>query len=395
VNPYAGMMGQPPAGNQFQQLTEFLQGDFSVESSRLEAGRVPESADLLMVIDPEGLDEKQVFAIDQFLMQGGTVVVATSPFNASLQQQSLVAMPRQTGLESWLEHHGVTLSESFVMDPRNAAFPAPVNRQVGGFSFQEIVMLDYPYFADVRDDGINDEVGFLSGVRQLTLTWPSPVEASVPESGERSLTTLLSSSPGSWLSEDLDVMPRITEAGLSGFQPQGEQSSRPLAVMLEGRFESAFAGQPSPLLAVPDSEGEIEETDAEEDDGDNGLGLVSGVIDFSPENARLIIIGSNNFLADQMLQFIGSAEGIIYSNTTQLMANIVDWALEDSGLLSIRARGHFNRTLPPLDESAQMVVESINYLLALLGVLAVFGVHRQRLARLRARYTGWMAGGAA
>jgi ABC-2 type transport system permease protein len=232
-------------------------------------------------------------------------------------------------------------------------------------------------------------------VRQLTLTWPSPVEASVPESGERTLTTLLSSSPGSWLSEDLDVMPRITEAGLSGFQPQGEQSSRPLAVMLEGRFESAFAGQTSPLLAVPDSEGEIEEADAAEDSDDDGLGVVSGVIDFSPESARLIVIGSNNFLADQMLQFIGSAEGIIYSNTTQLMANIVDWALEDSGLLSIRARGHFNRTLPPLDESAQMVVESINYLLALLGVLAVFGVHRQRLARLRARYTGWMAGGAA
>ena len=55
------------------------------------------------------------------------------------------------------------------MDPRNAAFPAPVTRQVGGFSFQELVMLDYPYFADVRDEGINEEVGFLSGVRQLSL----------------------------------------------------------------------------------------------------------------------------------------------------------------------------------------------------------------------------------
>ena len=147
---------------------------------------------------------------------------------------------------------------------------------------------------------------------------------------------------------------------------------------------------------MPDSEGEIEEEDSEEAPGEEDtLGVVSSVIDFSPESARLIVFGSNNFLADQMLQFIGSAEGIMYVNTAQMMANIVDWTLEDSSLLSIRARGHFNRTLPPLDESAQMVVESINYLLAVLGVLAVFGVHRQRLARLRARYTAWMAGGAA
>jgi ABC-2 type transport system permease protein len=164
--------------------------------------------------------------------------------------------------------------------------------------------------------------------------------------------------------------------------------------MVEGRFESAFTGRTSPLLAVPDSEGEIEDEGAEEDPTEeDSLGVVSGVIDFSPESARLIVFGSNNFLADQILQFVGSAEGIVYTNTPQLMASIVDWTLEDSSLLSIRARGHFNRTLPPLDESAQMTVESINYLLAVLGVLAVFGVHRQRLARQRSRYTAWMTGG--
>jgi ABC-2 type transport system permease protein len=305
-------------------------------------------------------------------------------------------MPRQTGLEDWLAHQGVSLGEHFVMDPQNAAFPAPVTRQVGGYSFQELVMLDYPYFADVRDEGINDDVGFLSGVRQLTLTWPSPVLASVAEGDARIVTPLLSSSPESWLSDSLDVMPRITEAGLSGFQSEGELAAQPLAVMVEGRFESAFAGQSSPLLDVPDSEGDIGGDNGEEVPGEEDtLGVVSSVIDFSPASSRLIVIGSNNFLADQILQFIGSAEGIVYANSTQLMASIVDWTLEDSSLLSIRSRGHFNRTLPPLDESAQMVIESINYFIAVIGVLAVFGVHRQRLKRQKARYSAWMSGGAA
>lgn len=393
--PFMGM-GQPPAGNQFRQLEEFLQGDFNVERTRLEQGVVPDTADLLMVLDPDGMNERQVFAIDQFLMRGGTVVLATAPFNAMVQQQSLVATPRQSGLSDWLAHHGISMSESFVMDPQNAAFPAPVTRQVGGYSFQELVMLDYPYFVDLRDDGINNDVGFLVSARQLTLSWPSPVHASVPGSGERSVTTLLTSSAGSWLSDDPDVMPRITEAGLSGFKPGPEQGLETLALMMEGRFQSAFAGQASPLLAVPETEGDIDESNPEEVPGEEDtLGVVSSVIDRSPESARLIVFASNNFLSDQVLNLVGSAEGTVYSNTTQLMANIVDWTVEDSSLLSIRSRGHFNRTLPPLNESSQMMVEALNYLLALLGVALVFGIHRRRLAGQRAKYRAWLAGGAA
>jgi len=399
IPPYYGM-GQRPAGNQFQQLKDFLEADFHVVETQLGDGVVPDSADLLVVVDPESLSETQVFAIDQFLMRGGTVVLGTSPFNASLMEQSLVASPRTSGLENWLEQKGLSMEQSFVMDPQNAAFPAPVTRQVGGFSFQELVMLDYPYFVDLRGDGINSDVGFLSGLPQLTLSWASPIVVDAERNAERAVTTLLMSSSDSWLSDDLDVMPRINQLGESAFHPDGEQDTRDLAVMLEGRFQSAFAGRRSPLLAVPDAEGDIVESapaagaSGEEDPTDT-LGVVSGVIDRSPESARLIVFASNTFLADQILRLIGSAEGVVYSNTPQLLANIVDWTLEDRSLLSIRSRGHFNRTLPPLEASEQLIIEMLNYLFAVIGIALVFGIHRRRLSRLRARYRGWLAGAAA
>ena len=395
--PYYGMGG--PAGNRFDQLAEFLRGDFEVISTRLQDGRVPEAADLLMVVDPQNLDDKQVFAMDQFLMRGGTVVLAASPFNVSPQEQSLNATRRESGLEDWLSHHGLTMTESFVMDPQNAAFPAPVRRQVGGFTFQELVLLDYPYFVDIRKDGMNQDVDFFSGLPQLTLTWASPIDASGAGGEARTATTLLESSPGSWLSEDLDVVPRITEQGLSAFHPEGEQGRHTLAVMLEGRFSSAFADRGSPLLQVPEEEGDIADEASGNETQDSGepedtLGVVSSVIDRSPESARLILIASNTYLEDQVLRWIGSAEGIIYPNTTQLMANIVDWTLEDRSLLAIRARGHFNRTLPPMDEAAQMLIEMLNYAFAVLGIGAVFLVHRRRLAGQRAKYQSWLVGGA-
>ncbi len=406
------MMGMPQQsmGNSFRQLRDFLAGDFEVVDADLSDGRVPEEAELLMVVDPDGFDERQTFAVDQFLMKGGTVVLATGNYSASFTQQSIMAEPRSSGLDDWLAHHGVTVAEGLVMDPQNAAFPAPVTRQVGGFSFQEMVMLDYPYFVDVRSPGLNEESPITRGLPQITMAWSSPLELSAAEGADRASTTLLSSSPESWVSTDPNVMPRITETGLSGFEPQGERGARVLGVVLEGRFQSAFAGKSSPLLDVAESDltdgdadqesdtieaATLDDEDATDPSAADRLGVVTSVIERSPESARLFVFGSNDFLADQVLRVIGSAEGTIYGNSVQLMANVVDYSLEDRSLLDIRSRGRFNRTLPPLEAAQQAGLETLNYALALGGVGLVFLWHRRRVRRDQQRYRSWLAEGVA
>ena len=62
---------------------------------------------------------------------------------------------------------GVEIGESLVMDPKNAAFPVPVTRRAGVFSFQELMMLDYPYFPDIRAPGLNPEAIITSGLPQV------------------------------------------------------------------------------------------------------------------------------------------------------------------------------------------------------------------------------------
>ena len=100
---------------------------------------------------------------------------------------------------------------------------------------------------------------------------------------------------------------------------------------------------------------------------------MTAVIEKSPESARLIVLGSASFLADQTVRMIGSADGTIYTGSLELMANIVDWAVEgDQSLLGIRGRGHFNRTLDPMSEDQQRVWEYANYALALAGLAVVF-----------------------
>ena len=374
-------MQQPPPGNEFQTLHDFVSTDFHIETANLDDGKVPAAADVLMVVDPADLDDKAVFAIDQFLMRGGTVVVAAGSYRATLAAQSLHASPVQSGLQDWLAHHGVTLGESFVMDRQNAAFPVPVVRQVGGFRFRDLQMRDYPYFIDVRDNGLNQELAFTAGLPQLTVAWASPIDVDEEVNAGRTVTTLISSSPASWRSSSTDIMPNLGAEGDIVYTPEGDVGQNTLAVMVEGRFGSLFIE--SPLL------GDAQEADAGEDDDENEkdedtLGTVTTVIEKSPESARLIVIGSASFLADQTVRMIGSADGTVYTTSLELMANIVDWAVEDQSLLGIRSRGHFNRTLDPMPADQPRIWEYINYGLAVAGLLLVFGIsHQRRRARLR------------
>ena len=89
---------------------------------------------------------------------------------------------------------------------------------------------------------------------------------------------------------------------------------------------------------------------------------------------------------------IGSADGTLYGNSVQMMVNVVDWALEDETLLGIRARGNFNRTLPPRDAADQSLIEYLNYGLALAGIALVFFLHRRRMAKGARIHAGWLSG---
>ena len=361
-----------PAGNQFNQLQSFLTGDFDVVTDDLSSGVVPADADLLLIVDPVEYSAKQVFAVDQYLMKGGTVILASGAFSAQINQGSLVASARNSGLSDWLNHHGVSIEQALVMDPQNAAFPVPVTRQVGGFTFQDLQMLDYPYFPDVRSDGLDEELAFFAGIPQLTLSWASPL--SLDPSDTITAQSIVCSSEGSWTSADTNVMPQFEAQGVSGFVPQGEQKSAVMGALLKGKFNSFFAGQDSPLLDIQDDTDAESEQDSSAANGESeevegeaaeGFGVVSSVIEHSTESARLIVFSSNDFLADQTLQMVGSADGTLYVNSVQLVTNIVDWATEDESLVGIRARGNFNRPLVGLDETQRSTIEWLNYLAAL------------------------------
>jgi len=352
-------MGAPT----FSNLEEAISRDYSIRLEDLADGAVAPDADILAVVAPSNLDEQSVFAIDQFLMRGGTVILATSPYTTELTDGELQLQDWNSGLTDWLRYQGLTVGESLVMDEQSAAFPAPVIRESGGYEFRDVKMLDYPYFIDIRREGLARKHPVTENIPQLTMAWASPI--SVERKDGIQVTTLLNSSPGSWLSTSMQIMP-----GAGDLDPGEKQyDQHKLGVMLQGRFDSYFSNRPHPGTGGR----------AQADPGPAGL------LQRSPEAARIVLYSSNDFMDDQVLKAQVMASGTQYLGPVELLLNTLDWALQDEQLLTIRSRGHFNRTLPPMEQRGQAIIEYLNYGLAIawLGLLAAIYWLRKVLRRRR------------
>jgi ABC-2 type transport system permease protein len=385
-----------PGASAYTLLTDTLSENVRLRDTDLRDGRVPADADLLLVLAPDALDERQVFAIDQFLMRGGSIVLATSPFEATLGE-TLAASKHRSGLEEWLTFQGLEIGESMVLDPQNAALPVPVQRRVGGFTIREIQMLSYPYFPDIRAAGLNGDSPVTSALEQVTLNWASPLTVDEEKNQTRTVTRLLSSSAQSWVSDSLDILPDYRAHSEDGFAPEGPRGSSLLAVAVEGRFDSFFKGRESPLAKAAESgEGE---TDKSQDTADAGKdakapatpSTITSVIERSPESARIILVASNTFANDTVLDLSSEGMGTRYIRPLEFLQNAIDWSLEDRGLLAIRSRAQFARTLRPMNSGDQLFWEYLNYGLAL-GGLGLVWLWRRRVRRAeRVRYQAILA----
>lgn len=377
--------GMPGQGMAFDVMKEVLGKEHRITPTDLETGSVPDDADLLMLVAPESMSEKQVFATDQFLMRGGTVVVATAPFAIGLDRD-LTVTKKTTGLEEWLKFNGVKIGEEMVLDPQNSPFPVPVQRNIGGYLVQETRLVSYPYFVDIRPNGMNHESGLTSGLDQLTMNWASPIEVDADKNKTRKVIRLLESTDKSWTSAETKIQPNFKTYGELGFPVGENQGKKLLGVDIEGQFASYFSGKPSPLLAAKEEPAKDPKPQAPGKPAkDKKPQVITRQLDKSSDGARIILFSSNSFLSDTMLGIGSSVMRTSYLAPVQLIANAIDWSLEDRGLLSIRGRSHFSRPLLPLTREMQLVFEYLNYGLAFFGLVVVWFIRKRMMKRAAKR----------
>lgn len=383
--PTASPYSQAP---NFSLLRDYLGEQVRWLDTDLKQGQVPAGAEMLLVLAPDNLDERQQYAIDQFLMRGGTVVLASSTAKVELGQR-LQASWNPTGLEDWLASMGIKQPQAWVLDQQSGALPIPVERQLGSFRVQEIQLLQYPLIVDARAEQLNAQAPVVSSLGQLYIPWANPLQLENVADGIK-VTPLLHSSAQSWQQTELGIVPDLKRYPTHGFAPAQQQESQLLGVMLEGRFTSAFKGKQPPMLQTAKSKDNAADEPTAATPSSTTPPLAS-LIEHSADSARLIVLGSAMLFSDEVNSLIAQALGSEYSKNFELMQNLVDWSLDDPAMLSMRSRGHYAHTLLPLSQMEQQWLEWGLYLISLV-LLVLVGILAWWLRQRRyQRYQQWLA----
>ena len=96
-------------------------------------------------------------------------------------------------------------------------------RNAGGVSVVEIRQINYPFFVDVRSDGMSSDSPIVSSLPAVTLNWASPITIDEGLNAEREVAVLLQSSLDSWITPDTNIQPNpnLPEPGFL-IMPDGE-----------------------------------------------------------------------------------------------------------------------------------------------------------------------------
>ncbi len=359
---------QPQPQADYQLVGELLGSELEVQQVDLTQG-VPLGVDVLLVAKPGAMGAVEQFALDQYLMRGGAVVALAGRYAISTDQGSLLAHEQDSSLLDMLAHWGVQVDEGLVMDPYNAAFPLPVEKNVGGYRVRTVEYLDYPFFADIRQDGFARGHAALAGLPNVTAPWASPLTLAQDLEGVHA-EALLTTSDESWVQHSASVLPDFQAYPQTGFGREGEPQARVVAATAQGAFPSFFADRPDPTWdpdIPPGAEGELDRT--------------GRTMDKALPDARLAVIGSSELASDLMISLGQQMGGEVHRSNLMLLLNLIDWCTEDTDLLEIRSAGSLARTLRPVGEVGMLIIEAVDALLMLLGLVALAVLPRLRRRR--------------
>jgi ABC-type uncharacterized transport system involved in gliding motility auxiliary subunit len=317
-NPMTGQMGEPwPILTQLQDL-------FTMRTLTADVDHIDKDVDVLMLVHPKRLPTKTLYAIDQFVMRGGRVLLFVDPNaggDTSGQDPSnplAAAMAdHSSDLKPLLAAWGVDYDPAKVVGDLErglevrTSMQAPPVRHIGivGLGHGDMNQKDV---VSASLDKINvATAGFLAAHPGASTKFEALLQSS----------TSAAPIPAQRFNALLD--PATLR---DGFKPTGTRYA--LAARITGPVESAFPQGPPP-------------------DQKAAAGPPVAHLAKSAQPANIVVIADTDLLMDymwvQMREVFGQRVAQAFANNGDLVANILDNLSGTSALISVRGRATFSR----------------------------------------------------
>ncbi len=322
-----------------------MQQFFEVRTLKGELTEVADDVDVLLLLHARSLSDQTLYAVDQFVLGGGRVILFADPYSETAAQLPPAPgappdpLDPQTSIPTrLLDAWGVEIAEGKLVGDRLLA--TKVN--AGGMGRRQIV--DYVAWLGLRDRVLNrDDV--VTG--QLgTVTVASAGALTAKEGATTTLTPLLSSSLDSMLFDVAKVRRNPDpEALIAEFEP--DPGRHVIAARIGGPVASAFDGPPPKPKAAEDAD------KAEDDETTDTKSEPKPHRAQSDGPVNLIVVADADMIDDrfwlQRQQLLGQEFLVPTSNNADFLINGIDNLAGSNDLISLRSRARSQRPFVVID----------------------------------------------
>ncbi len=326
ANPF--MPPQQHANQEWVILSQLKQL-FDVRKLDTDMEKMPDDINVLMLVHPKNLADKTLFAIDQFVLNGGHTIVFVDPYSeadtpATDPQNPMSAMtaPRHSDLPKLFDAWGIELVSGQLAADRLSA--TRVNANASG----RPQAMDYVVWLSLTEKNFNTD-DFVTGELK-TISMGTPGILRKKDGAETNFTPLVETSE-----QGMEIPTSRVQFGpnpaalLREYRPGGEKLV--LAARIDGIVKTAFPdGAPDGVSS------------------DN-------VLTESKEAVNLIIVADTDVLGDQFWvnkqNFFGQSIIMPRANNDTLLINAIDNLSGSNDLISLRSRGKSAR---PFDKVIEL-----------------------------------------
>jgi ABC-type uncharacterized transport system involved in gliding motility auxiliary subunit len=338
--PVIGLISGLPISGGFDQMTQAnqpswiflhqLKQSYEILDLGTEFLSIPDEVEQLLVIHPLSLDDKKRYAIDQFVLKGGKLILALDPLAESSAVQSFfpgMAQPVASDLPDLLAAWGVKYSAQEVVGDLQSAM---LVGDEAGVPTRHLALLGLnpsnwnvnstPLLKDLERINIST-AGYFAPAQNATTKF-EPV--------------WVSSDQAMAISTDrLKTLKNISEL-MDDFKPSGKRYA--MAALVTGPARSAFEAAP-PAVAAGVQGGSVVSSE-------NRAPIQGNHISQS-KSIRVLVIADTDFLTDRLWvriqEFWGQRVAQPWANNFDFLANGVDYLSGNVALMDIRARGQYSR----------------------------------------------------
>lgn len=323
-------------------LFEQLRDNFDLVPLTDNISIIDPSIKVLVIVHPDQMSDQTLYAIDQYVLNGGRVVVFVDPLSELSQMLSAPEMggapsgpPLSSSMEKLFDAWGVAYDTEDVVSDMTYALQVQT-----GIPQQPVI--DYPVWLAASGDSLNARDIVTGEIELLQMASAGVLQQA--SDARTAFSPLVVTSDRAMLSDVEEVRESFDPIQfLIDFRPTGETYT--IAARISGDVSTAFPnGRPAAPENQSSDDGEEPDVLAE-DDIDQDVPHVA----VSQSPANIVVVADTDLWDDkfwvQRQNFLGESINIPIADNGPFVINIVENLLGSNELINLRSRGRDSRPL--------------------------------------------------